>query len=122
MPKLARAVACEGGRAEICCAAAESIQHDLNPRSFAKSKPIMTSSQLPRRSSKPRRTVSISGTGSYAPLRVLTNRELEKMIDTTDTWIRTRTGILERRIAAERENTSDMAVQARPTIYLHTRL
>jgi 3-oxoacyl-[acyl-carrier-protein] synthase-3 len=73
----------------------------------------MTSSQLPpRRSSKPRRTVSIIGTGSYAPARVLTNYELEKMVDTTDTWIRTRTGISERRIAAEGENTSDMAVQA----------
>ena len=72
----------------------------------------MTSSQLPRRSSKPRRTVSIVGTGSYAPTRVLTNYELEKMVDTTDTWIRTRTGISERRIAAEGENTSDMAVHA----------
>ena len=48
----------------------------------------------------------------YAPLRVLTNRELEKMVDTTDTWIRTHTGILERRIAAERDSTSDIAVQA----------
>jgi 3-oxoacyl-[acyl-carrier-protein] synthase-3 len=73
----------------------------------------MTSSQLPpRRSSKPHRTVSIIGTGSYAPARVLTNHELEKMVDTTDAWIRTRTGISERRIAAEGENTSDMAVQA----------
>src|SRR6266478_6379377 len=73
----------------------------------------MTSSQLPpRRSSKPHRTVSIIGTGSYAPARVLTNYELEKMVDTTDAWIRTRTGISERRIAAEGENTSDMAVQA----------
>ena len=72
----------------------------------------MTSSQLPRRSSKPHRTVSIVGTGSYAPTRVLTNYELEKMVDTTDTWIRTRTGISERRIAAEGENTSDMAVHA----------
>jgi 3-oxoacyl-[acyl-carrier-protein] synthase-3 len=43
---------------------------------------------------------------------VLTNHELEKMVDTTDAWIRTRTGISERRIAAEGENTSDMAVQA----------
>jgi 3-oxoacyl-[acyl-carrier-protein] synthase III len=43
---------------------------------------------------------------------VLTNQELEKMVDTTDTWIRTRTGISERRIAAEGECTSDMAVRA----------
>jgi 3-oxoacyl-[acyl-carrier-protein] synthase III len=42
----------------------------------------------------------------------LTNQELEKMVDTTDEWIRTRTGILERRIAAEGECTSDMAVRA----------
>src|ERR1700745_3510642 len=73
----------------------------------------MTSSQLPpRRSGKPRRTVSIIGTGSYAPTRVLTNHEREKMVDTTDAWIRTRTGISERRIAAEGECTSDMAVRA----------
>src|SRR5258708_10864082 len=73
----------------------------------------MTSSQLqPGRSSNPHRTVSIIGTGSYVPARVLTNHELEKMVDTTDAWIRTRTGISERRIAAEGENTSDMAVHA----------
>ena len=61
---------------------------------------------------KPKRTVSIIGTGSYVPERVLTNAELEKMVDTSDEWIRTRTGIRERRIAAENESTSDMAVKA----------
>lgn len=66
----------------------------------------------PRRSSKPRRTVSIIGTGSYVPKRVMTNRELEQMVDTSDEWIRTRTGIAERRIAAPDESTSDMATGA----------
>lgn len=61
---------------------------------------------------KPKRTVSIIGTGSYVPKRVLTNAELEKMVDTSDEWITTRTGIKERRIAAEGECTSDMATVA----------
>ncbi|MBV9489508.1 MAG: ketoacyl-ACP synthase III [Verrucomicrobia bacterium] len=68
--------------------------------------------QPPRRSSKPRRSVSIIGTGSYAPARVMTNQELEGMVDTSDEWIRTRTGIRERRIAAANESTSDMATTA----------
>jgi 3-oxoacyl-[acyl-carrier-protein] synthase III len=73
----------------------------------------MTSSPpLPRRSNKTGRTVSIVGTGSYVPERILTNRELEKMVETSDEWIRTRTGILERRIAAPDETTSDMATKA----------
>lgn len=54
----------------------------------------------------------ISGTGGYLPKRILTNFELEKTIDTSDEWIVTRTGIRERRIAAEDELTSDMALQA----------
>ncbi len=61
---------------------------------------------------KPKRTVSIIGTGSYVPERVLTNAELEKLVDTTDEWIVTRTGIRERRIAASDEYTSDMATKA----------
>jgi 3-oxoacyl-[acyl-carrier-protein] synthase III len=64
------------------------------------------------RSNKPPRTVSIIGTGSYVPERILTNRDLEKMVDTTDEWIRTRTGIRERRIAKDNETTSDMAARA----------
>src|SRR5580658_5988872 len=73
----------------------------------------MTRSQ-PRseRLSKPKRTVSIIGTGSYVPERVLTNADLEKMVDTSDEWIVTRTGIRERRIAANDEYTSDMAAHA----------
>ncbi|HSH72798.1 MAG TPA: beta-ketoacyl-ACP synthase III [Methylophilaceae bacterium] len=54
----------------------------------------------------------IAGTGSYLPERILTNAELEKMVDTTDEWIVTRTGIRERHIAAEGEFTSDLAVAA----------
>lgn len=61
---------------------------------------------------KPKRTVSIIGTGSYVPERILSNADLEKMVDTSDEWIVSRTGIRERRIAAENEFTSDMAVKA----------
>ena len=55
---------------------------------------------------------AITGIGSYVPERVLTNADLEKIVDTTDEWIITRTGIKERRIAAEGEHTSTMAVKA----------
>ncbi|MDD5766560.1 MAG: ketoacyl-ACP synthase III [Candidatus Marinimicrobia bacterium] len=54
----------------------------------------------------------ISAFGKYAPKRVLTNSDLEKMVDTTDAWIRTRTGIVERHIVAEGEATSQMSIQA----------
>src|ERR1700686_4336806 len=64
------------------------------------------------RSAKPRRTVSIIGTGSYVPEKILTNADLSKMVDTSDEWITTRTGIKERRIAAKDEHTSDMATKA----------
>src|SRR5213079_3419344 len=64
------------------------------------------------RSSKTLRTVSIIGTGSYVPEKVLTNEDLSRMVDTSDDWITTRTGIKERRIAAKDENTSDMATKA----------
>jgi hypothetical protein len=55
---------------------------------------------------------SIVSTGIYLPERVLTNAELEKMVDTTDEWILSRTGIRERRIAAKDELTSDMGARA----------
>ena len=58
------------------------------------------------------RSVSILGTGSYLPKRVLTNADLAKMMDTTDEWITTRTGIKERHIAAADQATSDLAVEA----------
>src|SRR6201987_1214595 len=61
------------------------------------------------RSNKALRTVSIIGTGSYVPERILTNADLSRMVDTTDDWITTRTGINERRIAAKDENKSDRA-------------
>jgi 3-oxoacyl-[acyl-carrier-protein] synthase III len=57
-------------------------------------------------------TCTIVGTGSYAPARVLTNDDLSKVVDTSDEWITTRTGIKERRIAREDEATSDMAAEA----------
>jgi 3-oxoacyl-[acyl-carrier-protein] synthase-3 len=55
---------------------------------------------------------AITGVGSYVPERVLTNADLEKIVDTTDEWITSRTGIKERRMAAEGEHTSTMAVHA----------
>ncbi len=54
----------------------------------------------------------ITGTGSHLPEKCLTNDDLAKMVDTSNAWIRTRTGIVERRIAAEGETTSDLAVEA----------
>ena len=56
--------------------------------------------------------MKIAGTGSYVPERVLTNADLEKLVETTDEWIMSRTGIKERRIAAEGEATSDLATKA----------
>lgn len=54
----------------------------------------------------------IAGTGSYLPERVLSNHDLEKMVDTSDEWIRGRTGIVKRHIAAPGETTCDLAEQA----------
>src|SRR5438067_3088591 len=71
--------------------------------------------QQPRsrpRSARNRRTVSIIGTGSYVPEKILTNDDLSQIVDTSDEWIITRTGIKERRIAAKGEDTSDMAAKA----------
>ncbi|MCC6502472.1 MAG: ketoacyl-ACP synthase III [Deltaproteobacteria bacterium] len=53
----------------------------------------------------------VLGTGSYVPEKVLTNAELESMVETSDEWISTRTGIRERRVAVD-ESTSDMAARA----------
>ncbi len=58
------------------------------------------------------RTCSVTGVGSYVPSRILTNAELSKMVETTDEWITSRTGIRERRIAAADEATSDLAAKA----------
>ena len=54
----------------------------------------------------------IIGTGSYLPQKVLTNKDLESLVDTTDEWIVERTGIKQRHIAAENESTSSMAINA----------
>jgi 3-oxoacyl-[acyl-carrier-protein] synthase-3 len=64
---------------------------------------------LPKPTRKP---FTVLGTGVALPERVLTNVELEKMVDTSDAWIRERTGICERRIAAEGTATSDLAAAA----------
>ncbi|MGB0744420.1 MAG: beta-ketoacyl-ACP synthase III [Opitutales bacterium] len=57
-------------------------------------------------------SVVILGTGSYAPEKVVTNDDMARIVDTSDEWIRTRTGISERRFAAKEETTSDMAAAA----------
>lgn len=56
--------------------------------------------------------IQIIGTGSYLPEKVLTNHDLEQMVDTSDEWITRRTGIKERRIAADDETTSDLGTAA----------
>lgn len=58
------------------------------------------------------RPVRIAGTGSYLPEKVMTNHDLEKLVDTSDDWITSRTGIKERRIAADGEYTSHLAAKA----------
>ena len=54
----------------------------------------------------------ILGTGSYLPMRRMSNDDLSKIVDTSDEWITSRTGIKARHIAAENEQTSDLAVKA----------
>ncbi len=54
----------------------------------------------------------ITGTGSYLPERIMTNADIEKIVDTTDQWIQERTGIKQRHIAADDQTTSDLAVEA----------
>jgi 3-oxoacyl-[acyl-carrier-protein] synthase-3 len=60
----------------------------------------------------PLRAAHISGWGRYAPSQVLTNQDLERMVDTSDEWIVTRTGIRERRVAAAHETTASMGAVA----------
>jgi len=69
-------------------------------------------SRKPAEDGDPLKYSKIIGTGSYLPSKVLTNFDLEKMVDTTHEWIVTRSGISERHIAAEGELTSDLAAQA----------
>ena len=54
----------------------------------------------------------ITGWGFYAPSRVMTNAELERIVDTSDEWITSRTGIKERRIASDEETNSFMSARA----------
>jgi 3-oxoacyl-[acyl-carrier-protein] synthase-3 len=63
-------------------------------------------------SSGPPRSVRISGWGSYVPERVLSNADLEKLVDTSDEWIQSRTGIRERRVAAPHETTATLGAIA----------
>src|SRR5262249_12754193 len=56
--------------------------------------------------------VALDGTGSAFPARIMTNAEFEKTLDTTDEWIRTRTGISERRIAGPQETTATLGLEA----------
>ena len=58
------------------------------------------------------RRAKIISTGAYAPQRILTNADLERMVETNDAWIQQRSGIRERRIADDKEATSDLAVHA----------
>lgn len=58
------------------------------------------------------RKIGIVGVGKYLPKKILTNADLEKMVDTSDEWITTRTGIKQRRMAAKNEATSDLAIKA----------
>ncbi len=62
--------------------------------------------------SQKHRTARISAVGSYLPEKLLTNSDLERMMETSDEWIRSRTGIIERHIVAEGETSSDMATRA----------
>ena len=67
---------------------------------------------MPAARRRPARRIGITGLGMHVPSKVLTNRDLEKTVDTSDEWIRTRTGIEERRIAPPGTTTSDLAFAA----------
>jgi 3-oxoacyl-[acyl-carrier-protein] synthase-3 len=68
------------------------------------------------------RTCSILAVGAYVPERILSNADLERMVDTSDEWITTRTGIKERRIAAKGEFTSDLAAKAALNAMEHAKI
>ncbi len=72
----------------------------------------MSSPPHPSRPPPPARPVAIAGCGAHVPARVLTNRDLERMVETSHEWIVERTGMRERRIAADHEATSDLALEA----------
>ncbi|MFC2157966.1 3-oxoacyl-ACP synthase, partial [Acidobacteriota bacterium] len=60
---------------------------------------------------KQTRKIKFVGTGMCVPEKVLTNADLEKIVDTSDEWITTRTGIKERRIVSEDQNNSDLGIE-----------
>ena len=66
-----------------------------------------------------KKKVGILGLGKYMPEKRLTNKDLEKIVDTTDEWIMTRSGIKERRIARDDQATSDMATEAAKIALMH---
>lgn len=68
------------------------------------------------------KAVGIIGVGKYVPKKILTNRDLEKMVDTSGEWIVTRTGIRERRLAGKNEVTSDMGIRAASDALRNARL
>ena len=72
----------------------------------------MMSHPSPTRRQRPRYNAAITGTGSYVPENVVTNADLSQRIDTSDKWIRARTGIQERRLAAPDQATSDLGAHA----------
>src|SRR5690606_32632585 len=61
----------------------------------------------------------VAGVGSYLPARIVTNQDLSRQVETSDAWIRERTGIRQRHIAAEGEKTSDLAVNAARAALAH---
>lgn len=61
---------------------------------------------------QPIRRIKISGSGFYVPDKILTNADLEKMVETTDEWIVTRTGIRERHVLSAEQATSDLGIEA----------
>src|ERR1700722_7659902 len=65
---------------------------------------------------------AITGWGCFTPAKVLDNQELERLVDTTDDWIRTRTGIRERRVASAGETTGTMCTIAAQKALEHARL
>src|SRR5207244_5517251 len=88
---------------------------------FARSPPSWRSTSTSTFGKRSRRTVTprpevrgsaIAGTGMYVPETRLTNQDFERMVDTSDEWIRERTGIIERRIAAPEQASSDLALIA----------
>ncbi|MFW6294269.1 MAG: 3-oxoacyl-ACP synthase, partial [Halanaerobium sp.] len=58
------------------------------------------------------RRATITGLGKYLPDKVMTNHDLEEIVDTSDEWIKTRTGIEQRRIAADDQAASDLGIEA----------